>query len=212
MHDGQRDGAERAEILPDHIGHGRLPYDAGWNTTQHAAFEDMAHEQIFDPAPADEVTHLAFRVQLAAGQDVPPHDVRATWVTFLNSPGIEVDLSGMAWRSPRTPWVTHEAGFTPPIDAAIEPENWRNAVPQYTARFDEIGALRPGQRPRRSDTEHPFAGREADIAAMASKLMEASHRRGTQPPLPPPPTMREVFAALPVHQQDPSQQQGPRLR
>ncbi|WP_405787204.1 hypothetical protein OG753_04100 [Streptomyces sp. NBC_00029] len=83
VHDGRRGGGERAEMLLDHIGHGNLPYGAGWNTTEQAAFEDMAHEEVFDPILGkDEVTHLSFRVRLAAGQEVPPHDLRATWLTY----------------------------------------------------------------------------------------------------------------------------------
>ncbi|MFF3958490.1 hypothetical protein ACFYY1_35535 [Streptomyces sp. NPDC001890] len=213
VHDGRRDGGERAEMVLDHIGHGSLPSAAGWNTTQRAAFEDMAHEQLFDPAPAEGVTHLVFRVRLAAGQDVPRHDLRATWLTYTDSPGIEVDLVGMSWRDPRTPWVTNEAGFTPAIDAAIEPEHSRNASAQYTARYSEIGELLPGQSQRRTSAGHPFAGHEAEIAALAAWLKEASNLRAADP-LPPlaPPTMRKVFKGLQIHQQDPSQPQSPRLR
>ncbi|MFD3656492.1 hypothetical protein [Streptomyces sp. NPDC058620] len=60
-----------------------------------------------------------------------------TWLTYLDSPGIEVELTSMSWRSPQTPWVTHRADFTPPIGAAIEPERWSNSSLRYTARFDE---------------------------------------------------------------------------
>ncbi|MFH8257785.1 hypothetical protein [Streptomyces roseolus] len=207
VHDGRRDGGERAELMLDHIGHGNLPHDAGWNTTRHAAFEDMAHLQLFDPEPADEVTHVAFRVRLPAGQDVPRHGLRATWLTYINSPGIEVELTGMSWRSSQKPWVTHEADFAPPLDAAIEPERWNNVSPRYTARFDPGGELLPGQGPRRTDAGHPFAGRESEIAAVAARLKQSVHQRAIA--LTPPPTMREVFEGLPVHQEDPSQQQNP---
>ncbi|MFE4304860.1 hypothetical protein ACFRR6_02090 [Streptomyces sp. NPDC056891] len=208
MNDERRDVAERAERLLDHIGHGSLPYAAGWHTTLRAAFEDMAHEQVFDPAPAEGVTHVAFRVRLAPGQEIPRHELRTTWVSYTDSPGIEVELTGMSWRSPQTPWATHAAEFDQPIDAAIAPEYWGEASAQYTARFDEIGELRPGQGPRRAAAGDPLAGREADIAAMAAKLQEASRQR-VAASLPAP--AREVFESLRAPQQTPSPQ-SPRLR
>ncbi|MFE8940963.1 hypothetical protein ACFYNX_26200 [Streptomyces sp. NPDC007872] len=209
LFDGQRDAAVRAERLLDHIGHGSLPHGAGWHTTVRAAFEDMAHEQVFDPASADAITHVTFRVRLAAGQEVPRHDVRATWVSYRDSPGIEVELMGMAWRAPQTPWVTHTAEFDRPIDAAIAPKHWYDASEQYRARFDYIGELRPGQRPRRAEAGEPFAGREAEIAAMAAKLQEASRRRTAAASLPAP--TREVSESLRGHQPSPDPQ-SPRLR
>lgn len=209
VHDGRRDPGERAEMLLDQIGHGSLPYGAGWNTTERAAFEDMAHEEVFAPGPADEVTHVAFRVRLAAGQEVPPHDLRATWLTYVNSPGVAVELTGLSWRSPEKPWTTHEAAFTPPIDAAVAPSDSRNTSRQYAARYGLGGELLPGQLPRQSD--NPFAGREEEISAMAAKLKASGFERA-RALLPPPPTMREVFEGRQVHQQDPSQRQAPRLR
>ena len=209
VHDGRRDGGERAEMLLDQIGHGSLPHE-GWNTTQRGAFEDMAHEDVFHPALGnDEVTHVSFRVRLAAGQEVPPHDLRGTWLTYVNSPGVEVELSGMSWRSPETPWTTHEAAFTPPIDAAVAPKDSHNTSPQYAARYDLGGVLLPGQLPRRTD--EPFAGREEEIAAMAAKLKASGLERALAQ-LPPPPTLREVFEDVQVHRRNPSQQQSPRLR
>ncbi|GAA2639352.1 hypothetical protein GCM10010425_49240 [Streptomyces spororaveus] len=115
----------------------------------------------------------------------------------------------MAWRSPGMPWTTHEAGFSPPIDAAVAPRDSRKTSPQYAERYDLGGELLPGQLSRRSDD--PFAGREAEIAAMAAKLKASGLERALSQ-LPPPPTMREVFEGLQVHQQDPSQRQSPRLR
>ncbi|MET9109587.1 GNAT family N-acetyltransferase [Streptomyces zhihengii] len=208
MYDEGRDAAERAERLLNHMGHGNLPYAADWHTTSRAAFEDLAHAQVFDPAPAEGITHVAFRVRLAADQEVPRHEARATWVAYRDSPGIEVELTGVAWRAPQTPWVTHAAEFDRPIDAAIAPEYWRDASEQYTARFDEIGELRPGQRPRRAEAAEPFAGRVGDIAAMAAKLQEASHRRAVAS-LPEP--TREVFEGLRGHQPSPAPQ-SPRLQ
>lgn len=211
VHDGRRDSGERAEMLLDHIGHGNLPYDAGWNTTRHAAFEDMTHEQVRDPRPVEQVTHLAFRVRLAAGQAAPRHDLRTTWVKYIDSPGIEVELTGMSWRSPQKPWITHETGFAPPLDAAIAPARAYNASPVYAARYDTVGGLLPGQSPRRNDARHPYAGRAAEIAAVAARLQDSiRHRAAAQTP-PPPPTMREVSERQQEHQQDPGQQ-PPRMR
>jgi hypothetical protein len=210
MYDERRNVAERAERLLDHIGHGSLPSAAGWHTAMRAAFEDMAHEQVFHPAPAGDATHVAFRVRLAAGQEVPRQERRGTWVSFPGSPGIEVELTGMAWRSPQRPWVTHAAEFDRPIDAGIAPQRWHEASDQYTARFDEIGELRPGQSPRRAGSDDPLTGREADIAAMAAKLQEASRRR-VAASLPAP--AREVFESLRGHQPSPRPApQSPRLR
>ncbi|EGE39502.1 hypothetical protein GTY83_00425 [Streptomyces sp. SID4928] len=204
MFDEQRDVAERAERLLDHIGYGSLPPTAGWHTTLGAAFEDLAHEQVFDTAPGTGMTHVAFRVRLGAGQEVPRHDARAAWVSYPDSPGIEVELTGMSWRSPRTPWATHFAGFDRPIDAAIAPAAWQDASEQYTARYDEIGELRPGQSPRRAEAAEPFAGREAAIAAMAAKLQEASRRRTAAARLPEP--TREVPEHLQGQQPSPPPQ------
>ncbi|WP_225636740.1 hypothetical protein [Streptomyces solaniscabiei] len=210
VHDIRSDSGERAEILLGHIGHGSLPCAAGWNTTQRAAFEDTAHEQAFDNGRVEHVTHVAFRVRLAPGQETPPHKQRATWLTYMGSPGIDVKLTGMAWRSPHTPWVTHEAAFSSPIDAAIEPERWYGASAQYTARFDAGGGLLPGQSARRVEPEYPFAGREAEIAAVAARLMGASHRRAVAP-LPPP--ARPGVPQQQGHPQNvPPSQQSPRLR
>jgi hypothetical protein len=206
VHDGRRDGGERAGILLDHVGHGNLPYTAGWNTTVRAAFEDLAHEQLLDPGPADDVTHLVFRVQLAAGQEVPSHELRATWMTYRDSPGIEVELTGMSWRAPHQPWVTHEAGFTPPLDAAIAPERVREASARYAARYDLSGDLLPGQSSRRTEAGHPYAGRADEIAAVAARLQESSRQRGTVQ-TPPPATMREAAEQLQAHRQDPEQHQ-----
>ncbi|MFI5571887.1 hypothetical protein ACIA6T_32015 [Streptomyces sp. NPDC051740] len=50
-----------------------------------------------------------------------PHDLRATWLRYIDSPGTEVELTGMSWRFPQTPWVTLEAGFTSLIGAVLEP-------------------------------------------------------------------------------------------
>ncbi|MFD7861620.1 hypothetical protein [Streptomyces sp. NPDC059783] len=211
MYDEGLDAAVRADWLLDHIGHGSLPHAARWRTNSRAVFEEMAHEQVLDTEPGEGMTHLAFRVRLAAGREVPKHNARATWVFYHDSPGIEVELTGMAWRSPRTPWLTHSAEFGRPIDAAIAPEYWHDASEQYRARFNELGELRPGQRPRRAEADESFAGREADIAAMAAKLQEASRRRTVPASLPATAPAREVFENLQGQQPSPPTQ-SPRPR
>ncbi|WP_327411192.1 hypothetical protein OG458_42415 (plasmid) [Streptomyces sp. NBC_01281] len=185
IHSGQLGGAQRAELLLNHVGYGNLPHSAGWNVARAAAFEDLAHERALGLAHGGDATHLVFRVRLAAGQDVPSHDLRATWLTFVRSPGIEVMLTGLSWRSPQTPWVTHETGFAPPLDAAIAPERSHLAGERYTSRFDELGELRPGQGPRALDSDRPFAGREAEIAALAAHIMDGVRQRAALAPGPP---------------------------
>ncbi|GGT16578.1 hypothetical protein GCM10014713_06840 [Streptomyces purpureus] len=78
----------------------------------------------------------------------------------------------MSWRSPQTPWVTHEADFTRPIDAAIAPERWVNASDRYTARFDEgrapsasTSSTRHGRRAGTSSIVGP-AGRSRTMSSV----------------------------------------------
>ncbi|WP_327391524.1 hypothetical protein OG728_39320 (plasmid) [Streptomyces microflavus] len=206
VYDEGRDAGQRAEQLLDHIGHGSLPY-AAWHTTPRAAFEHMAQQQILAHGPAEDATHVAFRVRLTSGREAPRHTPRATWVSYTDSPGIEVELSAMSWRSPQTPWATHTAEFDQPIDAAIAPKIWADASAQYKARFDEIGELRPGQSPRRATAADPLAGREADIAALAARLKEASRRRAAAAL---PASAQEESESLRAPQQNPSPH-SPRL-
>ncbi|MGW6144427.1 hypothetical protein [Streptomyces sp. NPDC055140] len=182
VHNPQRDGGERAELVLDHIGHGSLPADAEWNTTQRAALEDAAHDQAIDRSAALE-THVSFQVRLADGQQVPAHTVKSSWLRYTDSPGIEVELTGMVWRSSAAPWTTHRASFTEPVGAAIAPARWHGASVRYTARFDEVGNLRPGQSSRKA--ADPLAGREADVAALARRLRAASQKRAAAAHHPP---------------------------
>ncbi|MFE0062650.1 hypothetical protein [Streptomyces sp. NPDC059003] len=189
VHDSTRDTGDRARILLDNVGHGNLPCHAAWNTTEHAAFEDVVQDQLLysaDPRPG---SYMVFRVlPLSAAQDaqdVALHSVKATWVTYINSPGIEVQLAGLSWRSSRQPWTTHHASFTPPVGAAIAPENRDEAGPQYRARFDDSGELLPGQQPQPAENTAPLAGREADIRALAGRLLESTARRTASPPTAP---------------------------
>jgi hypothetical protein len=209
VHDSSRDAAERAGLVLDHIGHGSLPHHSPWSTTEHSAFEDLVHEQVFDTEPQQPVTHVTFRILPLADGELSLHDVKATWVHFVNSPGIEVQLAGMSWRSPQRPWVTHSAVFDPPVDAAISPGYPQDASPAYRARYSEIGDLLPGQTPHRAEEASPYAEREAEIRAMANKLHQGIARRATDRPATA--SGQPEAAEHHVHQQHP-QQQTPRIR
>jgi hypothetical protein len=209
MHDSSRDAAERAGIVLDHLGHGNLPHHSAWNTTERGAFEDLAHEEIFDTVTRQPVTHLTFRVLPLRGQQMPMHDVKATWVRFIDSPGIEVELAGMSWRSPQRPWLAHTAVFDPPLDAAIAPGYPADASPQYRARYSEIGDLLPGQMPRRAESASAYVGREAEIRAWADRLRQGIAQRAADRP--DPASGQPTPANHQVHQQQ-SQQQTPRIR
>ncbi|MET7489815.1 hypothetical protein [Streptomyces sp. NPDC005538] len=209
VHDSSRDAAERAGLVLDHIGHGSLPHHAPWSTTEHSAFEDLVHEEVFETAPRQPVTHMTFRVLPLADRELPLHDVKATWVHFVDSPGIEVQLAGMSWRSPQRPWVTHSAVFDPPVDAAISPAYPKDAGPAYRARYSEIGDLLPGQTPHRAEEASPYAGREAEIRAMADRLQQSIARRATDRPAAA--SGQPEPADHHAHQQHP-QQQTPRIR
>lgn len=208
VHDSSRDPAERAALVLDYIGHGSLPHRSTWDATERGAFESLAHDQVLDAPSRQPATHVTFRILPLTGQQTPLHDVKATWVTFVDSPGIEVELAGMSWRSPQQPWRTHTAVLDPPIDAAIAPQYPAQASPRYRARYSDIGDLLPGQSPRRAENTSPYAGREAEIQAMADRLQQDVAQRATgQPPAAStPPTDRQAHQ----HQQAP--QQRPRLR
>jgi GNAT superfamily N-acetyltransferase len=210
VHDSRREVGERARILLEHLGHGNLPHDSAWNTTEQAAFADLHDEQAFDPAPAEPVTHLTFHLLPLAGDEVPEHEVKPTWVRYVHSPGIEVQLAGMSWRLAQRPWMTHSAAFEPAVDAAIAPEYHRDAGPAYRARYDEIGELLPGQAAQRAASVSPFAGREAEIKALAQRLQQGvAQRAAGHTPAPPAGSRHEPQQAdHPQHQQ----QRPPRLR
>ncbi|RNG28316.1 hypothetical protein [Streptomyces botrytidirepellens] len=219
VHDGSRDAAERAELVLSHIGHGNLPHDSAWNTTEHAAFEDLFREQLLSTEPQRPATHLTFHVLPLRDQDLPLHDVKATWVRFIDSPGIEVQLAGMSWRASQRPSVNHSAVFDPPVDAAIAPQrskdtsspNHDHAMRRltYRARFSDIGDLLPGQAPRRTEEASPYAGREADIRAMGARLQKGiAERAAGQPGAA---SGQQAPTDHHVHQQDPGQQ-TPRIR
>ncbi|PKW05324.1 hypothetical protein SAMN05428944_7660 [Streptomyces sp. 1222.5] len=211
VHDSRRDGAE---LLLDHVGYGNLPHDSAWSSTERAAFEELAHDRLFDTPPIEvdggtpvgrraaleraqtgarpPETHLTFQVRVSEGADLPLHDVKASWVSFVDSPGIDVHLAGMSWRQAQQPWRTHRAVFGPPLDAAIKtglPAGRRRLLPGPLQR--DLGDLLPGQGPRRAETASPFEGREADIHAMAARLHEGVARRaerrsaGLPAPVPP---------------------------
>ncbi|MFF9221175.1 hypothetical protein [Streptomyces viridosporus] len=210
VHDPRRDAGERARILLEHLGHGSLPHHSAWNTTRHAAFADLHHEQVLEPGPAGPVPHLTFRLLPLAGAEAPVHEVKATWVKYVHSPGIEVQLAGMSWRSLERPWITHGAAFDPAVDVAIAPEYQRDATPAYRARYDENGDLRPGQTAQRAESASPFAGRAAEIRALADRLRQAGAQRaaGRAPAAPALPSGE----AQQTRHHDQQHRQGPRLR
>ncbi|MEU3640950.1 hypothetical protein AB0H23_32595 [Streptomyces albogriseolus] len=210
VHDSSRDATQRAELVLDHLGYGNLPHHSAWNITERGAFEDLVHEQIFDTESRQPVTHLIFRILLQPDGHVPPHDVKATWVRFIDSPGIEVGLAGMSWRSPQRPEITHTANFDPPFDAAIAPEHPADASFQYRARYSEFGDLLPGQMPRRAGSTAPYAGREAEIQAWADRLRQGTAQRANDRPNSV--SGQTASADYQVHHRQPSQQQTPRTR
>jgi hypothetical protein len=170
---------------------------------------DLATEQIFDPTSAQPVTHLTFHVLPLPGPEIPLHDVKATWVTYVNSPGIPVQLAGMSWRSPNRPDVTHSASFSSPVQAAIGPEYWQYASDEYRARYDEIGELLPRNVTPPPEEPSPYAGREAEILALADRLQRGIAQRATdQVPVP---ADRSMPQDQTLHHQHPPQQ-SPHLR
>jgi hypothetical protein len=56
------------------------------------------------------------------------------------------------------------------------------ADPLYRARYSDIGDLLPGQNPRRAENTSPYAGREAEIQAMADRLQQDVAQRATGRP------------------------------
>ncbi|WP_093695025.1 hypothetical protein [Streptomyces sp. 2231.1] len=112
-------------------------------------------------------------------------------MSFVDSPGIEVQLAGMSWRQAQQPWRTYRAVFGPPLDAAIKtglPAGRRRLLAGPLQR--DLGDLLPGQGPRRAETASPFEGREADIHAMAARLhgvARRAERRAAGLPAPVPP-------------------------
>ncbi|MCZ1011954.1 hypothetical protein [Streptomyces lydicus] len=197
VHNSNRDPGERARILLEHVGHGNLPHDVAWHTTEHAAFEGIVQAELFS-SPVQPVTHLSLRVLPLPESMVPDHDAKATWVTYPNSRGIPVQLARMSWRVPEQPWSTHSVDFPTPVDAAIGPRFWQDSSPEYRARYDFLGERHPV-----AGAPSPFVGREEEIREVADRLLRGRDRRtpqasegaprpvpGTpgphQPPIPPP--------------------------
>ncbi|MEU7061993.1 hypothetical protein [Streptomyces sp. NPDC046197] len=177
VHDNSRDATERAGLILDHIGYGSLPHGSAWNTTEHAAYEDLHQEQVFAAARQEATTHVTFRIQPLHGQEPLWHSM-PTWLGFPNSPGIEVKLAELSWRSPQRPGITHRAAFDPLVDAAIAPTaSQTNISLGYLARYSEIGDLLPGQKAHREEAPSPYVGRGAEIIAMANRLLEGIAQR-----------------------------------
>ncbi|MGV9406971.1 hypothetical protein [Streptomyces sp. NPDC003667] len=97
VHDAAADTVVRAGMLLDHIGYGHLPATAAWRTTRLEALEDLAQEEIFETRKHAPPTHVTFRIRPLAHEELPEHDPRASWLRFVNSPGIDVQLAGMSW-------------------------------------------------------------------------------------------------------------------
>ncbi|MEU5241666.1 hypothetical protein ACH4UR_35750 [Streptomyces lydicus] len=177
VHDGGRDPGERARMLVEHVGHGNLPHDAAWHTTERAAYEDIAHAELFSDPSVQPATHLTVRVLPVSGSPLPDHDVKATWVTYLDSPGIPVQLARMSWRAPERPWLTHSVDLAVPVEAAIGPRLWQKASPEYRASYNFLGERHPV-----AGAPGPFAGREEEIREVADRLLGESARRNSQAP------------------------------
>ncbi|MET8816462.1 GNAT family N-acetyltransferase [Streptomyces sp. NPDC004549] len=187
VHDDTRDASERAAALLEHLGHGNLPRTF-WNSTQHAAFEDAHHEEIFQgTVPAQAATHLVFTLCPRAADRLPAFDALPASMYFVAHTDIAVELSALAWRSAGQPAVTHTAAFTPPVAAAIAPHWPQDASAAYRARYSEAGFLLPSNAPQPA-AEPAYADRAEDIRAVAEGLLaaQAERSRSAQPPDAPP--------------------------
>ncbi|MGZ2361699.1 GNAT family N-acetyltransferase [Streptomyces sp. 372A] len=176
VHDRMQDPRARAEALLEHIGHGNLPRGVHWNTTRHAAFADAHHEDLFDRQPPEApLTHVVFT--LAPLHALAPSVVRAlaTSVMFALPGDLAVDVTAMAWRQAGRAQLTHETDVAP-VAAAIAPVSAQQASAAYRARFDEEGFLRTVAR----GAAWPFAGRAAQIQALAERLMRSQAARVQQ--------------------------------
>ncbi|WP_327411367.1 GNAT family N-acetyltransferase [Streptomyces sp. NBC_01281] len=189
IHDAAHDGAARAAAVLDYIGHGSLPRGY-WNTSLHAAFEDVHHDELFqDAASVRPATHMVFTLHpLAEPGSLPDYDARPTHLDFLGSADIAVELAGMAWRLPGQPWTTHTAEFAPPVAAAIPPRGRQHASAAYRARYDETGFLLP-HTDAQPDTAHPYADRAGEIRDFADRLQRDVAARAGPPQSPEPAPM-----------------------
>ncbi|MER5376266.1 GNAT family N-acetyltransferase [Streptomyces sp. NPDC002553] len=188
VHDRTQDASRRAAALLEHVGHGNLPRTY-WNSTQHAAFEDAYHEEIFqDSVPAQPATHLVFTLRLPSADHLPAFHALPASVDFVAGADIAVELAALAWRSAGQPTVTHTAAFTPPVSAAVAPRGPQHASPAYQARYDEAG-FRLSLDAEQPASEPAFADRAEEIRAVAERLLadRAERSRSGPPPSAPPP-------------------------
>ncbi|WP_331726136.1 GNAT family N-acetyltransferase [Streptomyces sp. NBC_00470] len=178
LHDPLRAPEDRAHLLLEHIGHGGLPAESAWCTTQRSAFEDLAQDQLFAARNAAPETHLVFHVLPVAteAQEARVGDQGADWVRYHHSPGIEVQLAALSWRAPETPWITHTAEFARPLDVAIKPFRPDTVNPGYRARYGPGGQLLPGQSQYKTPAP-VLAGRENDIEVVADLLRRGVTQR-----------------------------------
>lgn len=194
IHDRAADPALRAEALLEHLGHGRLPRE--WNATQHAAFEDAYHEEVFQDeegapdeslspdiaAPRSTATHVVFSVRpLSAGQQ-PPHHGQVSWLNFTGSVDVDLEVTDVSWRSADVPAITHTAHFGRAVRAAIAPLDRSHASAGYRARYDATGFLRAASA-QQPQPAHPYAHRAAEIRNRAERLTrQVPDRTPTAPP------------------------------
>lgn len=178
VHHSSHEPAERARMLLEHVGHGNLPHESAWHTTERAAFEDIARAELFyPPSGTQPATYLTFRLLPMKDSTAADRDVKSTWVAFPRSPGIPVQLAGMSWRTTEHPWLTHRVDFATPVDAAIEPHSWHNSSPEYRARYNLLGEQHPVP-----GAPQTFAGFEDEIRRMADRLAGDSARRNNSAP------------------------------
>lgn len=187
VHDRTQDSRARAAALLEHLGHGNLPREAYWNTTRQAAFADAHHEDLFDrQPPGAPVTHVVFALAPVQASLLPAARALATSVKFEHPGDLAVDVTELAWRQADRPHLTHRAGFTPAVAAAVAPLSAQQASAAYRARYDENGFLHAAAR----DGVRPFADRAAQIQAMAERLLrgQPARARTPRPPTAPPRT------------------------
>ncbi|MFG3207350.1 hypothetical protein [Streptomyces sp. NPDC048192] len=209
VHDQSQDALGRATALLDHLGHGNLPRAAYWNTTTTAAFEDAHHEELFqDTPPARPATHVVFTVRPQAGTALPAYDALATSVDFTGTGDLAVEITGLSWRQAHQPHLTHTAGFSPALQAAIAPYSWRHASTAYRSRYDEAGFLRT-PHPSPAAREPPYADRAAEISAMADRLLHQLALRTPTAKPPPTPAPKPGGAQQQTPPPPPRPQHGP---
>ncbi|MFD6329223.1 GNAT family N-acetyltransferase [Streptomyces niveus] len=167
IHDDGQDAAGRAAALLEHVGHGNLPHDADWTTTRQAAFADAHHQELFQNSPSQRpATHVVFTLRPLGAVAKRVVHALATSVVIRHPGDLAVDVAEVSWRQAERPHLTHAAQLSPAVQAAIAPSEKQYASKIYQNRYDETGFL-----PTTRGTTTPFAGRAAQIRAMAERLI-----------------------------------------